>query len=72
MSPKKSVDMPVKKPTGMSEPAERDRRIEHRAADIGREAGFAGAALRGQHVDQRFAAADDHFDFSPWEDQPCG
>ena len=43
-----------------AEPSERDRRVEHRAARIGREGRLVLGRRARQHVDQRFAAADDH------------
>ena len=43
-----------------AEPAERDRRVEHCAADIGREGRLCRPRSARQHVDQRLAAADDH------------
>lgn len=53
------------KACGDAEPAERDGRVEDRAARIGRKGALARRRLPRQHVDQGLSAANDHVHSSP-------
>ena len=48
------------KARGRAEPPQRDGGVEDRTPGIGRKGGLSPGRLPGQHVDQRFAATQDH------------